>query len=314
MKLMSGKKVMRNLFSGKPVDTVPVLLPIIPLGAKTMQVPSAMVAADPALTVQCALQIKQLLAPEGMVLYDISSITEALGGVFRKGMSFPEKAREAGSISLMIETTQRLSATLGKEVAVFAAVPGPVELIVAMTEAGEAGQYFTDQDMMNSLNSYLIDLAREYMENRADGLVVVESKKYFAREELAGVYSQFLTTVGNLAGYYSIPLTIYLRGQDELAALPTNIASLNFKGILFDDCAKPGSLSEPLRTSDNRVFGLTVPEDLLLQTANGLSEYLKMRSAELVGKQFLLSVPWTMTGELSVSHIVGLNDLVKETG
>lgn len=311
---MSGKKVMRNLFSGKPLDAVPMLLPIIPLGAKIMQVSTSTVASDPALLVQCALQIKQLLAPQGMVLYDPATVAQAFDGMLRGEIGFPETVRQVGNIALTLETTQRLSATLGKEVAVFAAIPGPVELVLSMNDAGEGGRCLTDQQVMDSLSKLLIDLAKEYMENRADGLVVVESKKHFAREELAGFYSRFLTTVGNMAAYYGIPLIIYLQGQEEVGQLPINFSSLDFKGIIFDGCSKSGSLAETFRNVGDRVFGLTVPEDLLLQMSTGVHEYLKRLSAELPGKRLMLSVPWMMTEDLSVTHVIGLNDLIKKAG
>lgn len=312
---MSGKKVMRNLFSGRPVDAVPMLFPLIPLGAKIMQVPASTIASDPALAVQCALQIKQLLAPTGIVLYDPFTVSQACSSCLQAGTSLPETARLAGHIPLVLETTQRLSATLGKEIAVFAAIPGPVGLVQSMADAvdvKDTERLLAEREIMDSLCRLLIDLAKEFMESRADGLVVVENINYFAGPELPAFYSQFLTTVGNLADYYGIPLVIYLQGQDDIGRLPMAFNNLAFKGILFDGSAASGLLPDTLQSIGNRVFGFTVPEELLVQAPNGIQEYLQKLSEKVPGRQMLLSVPWMMTEDLSVTHIIGLNDLVKQ--
>jgi len=307
---MSGKKVMRNLFSGRPVDAVPMLFPIIPLGAKIMQVSTSAITSDPALAVQCALQIKQLLAPQGLVLYDPVTVSLAFGDCLKAGTSIPESARLAGNISVKLETTQRLTATLGKEAAVFAAIPGPAELVRSIADAGEAEEFLSNQEVMESISKLLIDLAKEFMENRVDGFVVVENQKQFAGTGVKRFYRQFLTTVGNLADYYGIPLVIYLQGQNDLDQLPNDFADLAFKGILFDGSAK--DLPNTYQSVGNKVFGFTVPEEMLTQMPTGVQEYLEKLTGEIPGRRLMLSVPWMMTEDLSVTHIVGLNDFVKK--
>lgn len=309
---MSGKKVFRNLFAGKPVDAVPMLLPVIPLGAKIMQISTSAVAGDPALAVQSALQIKQLLAPQGMVVYDPSAIIEALGGQDRAGFLVPEIVNRVGILASTWETTQRLSATLGKDVAVFAATPGPAELLQAMSAAEDVEGHLNNTELINSLGKFLIDLAKEHLENGADGLVVVDRKVNFAKTELGEFHQQFITTMGNIAAYYGIPLVLYLQGQEEVGPLTVNFASLDCKGMLFDGGSKPGILADILRHTGDRVIGLTVPEDLLLEMSEGIHDYLKRLAAELPGKRLMLSVPWTMTEYLSVTHIVGLNKIIQE--
>lgn len=304
---MSGKKAIRNLFSGKPVDNVALLLPIIPIGAKIMQVPTSALSADPALMVQCALQIKQLLAPQAMVLYDPSALTEALSG-----MPVPESVSQVGSISVALETMRRLSLTLKRDAAVFAAVPGPVELAREMADRVGESPNLTNREFMASLNKFLIDLAKEYMERQADGLVVVDSQEFFDREDLAGIYSSFCSTVKNMADYYGIPLILHLQGCTDNGNLPRTVRSLSVSGVLLN--GGPELLSDILGTVSDKVIGLTLPEDFLLGTSTGWSGFSDQLAAHLKGKRLMISAPWKMSADLSVHHVLGLNDLIKQAG
>ena len=311
MKAVSGKKVIRNLFSGKPMSEVPMLLPIITLGAKILQVPEINILKDPSAIVQVALQIQQLFKPHGMVIYDPSLEVEALNEFTERTVFIGQDIMQLGRIKTAMETTKRLHSTLGKGTAVFPALPGPVELACRLSSADSINGKYALED----LSTFLVALAREYFESQVDGLIVVENSVNLSDEAVVHAHDSFLTTLTNMAQYYSVPLVVYLQGKLNVLNFVNRPKAPSVNGYILDAEIKSGYLRERTELGKNKTTGLIIPEDLLFQTsASSLDCYLKEVIENFKDGHFMLSVPWSMSENLKIDDLLNLFTAVKQTG
>ncbi len=311
VKTVSGKKVIRNLFSGKPVSEVPMLLPIITLGTKILQVPEISILKDPSAIVQGALQIQQLFKPHGMVIYDPSLETEALSGISERSVFTGQDIMQLGRIATAMETTKRLHSTLGKGTAVFPALPGPVELACRLSSADS----INEKHALEDLSTFLVALAREYFESQVDGLIVVENSFNFSDEVLVNAYDSFLATLGNMAQYYNVPLILYLQGELNVLNFVKRPKAPSVNGFMLDAQIKSGYLRESSELGKNKTTGLIIPEDLLFQTSSSsLDGYLKEVIENFKDGRFMLSVPWRMSENLKIDDLLNLFTAIKQAG
>ncbi len=285
---MTGKAMVRGAFEQAALPRLPFLPWVFTHAAKLEQVPVRRLYADPTQYVKCLQNARKLYGYDGISTgLDVSLAAELAGGPVIRGDedAFPvikplpgfdagrlesidvEKAAAAGRFATVMESVKRIKMVAGANLALAAAVPGPLSLAAALTGKGPEESL----DLAEPIATFLLKIVQMLCQQEPDLIVVADP---LAGSLTGGKLARLEGTLGPLVNsvrFYNA-FTVLVPGTVN----PDTLGELI--GLGFDGVVAPGVGIETWQAAAGGrgcALGLAVPSTILLNGGDAVKEYLK---------------------------------------
>jgi uroporphyrinogen-III decarboxylase len=284
---MTGRALVRGAFEQAALPRLPFLPWVFTHAAKLEQAPVKRLYADPTQYVKCLQNARKLYGYDGIATgLDVSLAAELAGGPVAWGAddAFPairplpgfdagrlesidlEKAATTGRSATVIESLRRIKMVAGTNLALAAAVPGPLTLAAALTGKGP-GECL---DLAEPMAAFLLKIVQVLCRREPDLIVVADPLiGNLAGEQFARLEGTLGPLVNSVRFYNAF--TVLVPGAINPATLD-EITGLGFDGVVAAgidiktwqavSAGRPGAL------------GLAVPSEILLKGGDAVKEYL----------------------------------------
>lgn len=276
---ISSRDLVRRYLEGRPTERSPIVLHVGPYAARLQQMTYRQVGGDATLLANSLQSAQKLFGCDGLiVLADATLEAEAcgcevewrddepvvvshpLGGVESGVRSVAAEGVETrGRLAVTLEAAKRLAAVIGKDVALFPAVTGPVTIAAHL----QGPSFWTDLDesperayeTLGVSGQVMLRVARQYLDAGFEQIVV--SDPLLGRLDPAHFprVAAVLRTLWNVAEFYDAHVLLQTQVDDDsrLAAL----RGLGAAGLLVEHSGRTEVAGRQIGAADRGlVFGL----------------------------------------------------------
>jgi len=193
---------------------------------------------DPAVWGSNVVKTARLLEADGLVL-GFNYATETTEII---------NTRASPEFENLHEALNRVGQTDRSWAAIVAAIAGPISLAKG------------DAEMLVTIKQQCADLVENIASTRPDLLILVEDDESIDKIEFTNVHRKAFNTLKNVAGYFNVPLAVYLKGYTENTL--KSIGKLKVP-YLFLGTDVDGNVPDPQQLVDlsDQVDGLGLPID-----------------------------------------------------
>lgn len=293
-------------------------MPVAPLAARLLQVPSGKIIEDPKMLVKGALKIQEFFHPQGLICYYDSKLeAEALGCLTVLGQQDNKinnlkltvqirvpnfkKNQKIKRTPKALKATNMLYEALGCDPAIFAAVSCPVELGKTIIGKNEIIKCLnTDNNtFIQKLSEHLIWLIKQYLEHKIDVLVVIGCWEFFSNQKVVNIYNSFFAVAGKIAAQYRVPLVLYLQGKINQIEHQKQIIEMNVQGLAVDLPVKLNEFNYFSLIETKKIICFVIPEETLYLETSELKNYLENVTEKFSDMPIMLSLPWKLSTKMS---------------
>jgi uroporphyrinogen decarboxylase len=282
----NSKELVRGIFEGKNTG-IPFIPWICSFAARLEQVPVKTMLSDAGVLSRSLINARELFGYDAIVnIFDTALEAEACGcelswqddapptvtgHPLNEGKNIREldtaDIQNKGRIPVVLETTRRLKIIKGKEVAIAAAVTGPLSLAghlkgETFMEAINRGDEEAGE-LVEETGSICLNLCRAYCELGVDIIVIVEEKLGDLNPESIYALDSPLRSIWNVLKYYGINSILLGRGCGENHAAP--VFDLGADGVSLSGDIDYLQIKEKA-AGRKLCFGFDIPNSIFLDT------------------------------------------------
>jgi hypothetical protein len=292
----TSKQLVRGVFESADLPRSPFIPWIFTHAARLEQVPVRRMFADPTQYTKCLQNAQKLYGYDGIVgSFDPSLEMEICGRPVKWGGDYEtpavipdpgfdlnrlnninvEGAAKTGRLGTVMESLRRINRVAGPNLALVAAVSGPLTLITGLT-GGDPLKDFTERPVeamraVESAAGFVLKLVQVYCQLELDIIVIAERlMPGFPPAHLPWLASVFSPVVNTVRFYNAF--SVLLPG----ASSPDNITGLLDLG--FDGIVAAGidiNAWQKMKNGRSCALGKAVPAQVLHSGAKELKEYLE---------------------------------------
>ncbi len=302
-KMITPKRLVRGAFESAELPRLPFIPWIFTHAARMEQIPVRRMFADPTQYTKCLQNARKLYGYDGIIgSFDASLEMEICGYAIKWGGDYQapavnpnpgfdpgrlkdinvEMAAKTGRFGTVIESLRRINKVSGTDLALAAAVSGPLTLTAGLT-GRDPVKDFTErpEEAMKAVESaagFLLKVVQIYGQLELDIIVISERlMPVFPPANLSWLRSVF-SPILNVVRFYNA-FSVLLPGESS----PHNIASLLDLG--FDGIVATGidtNTWNKLKGGRTGVLGKAIPARLLNSSTRELQVYLDTNLPEKI--------------------------------
>jgi uroporphyrinogen-III decarboxylase len=322
--MITSKRLVRGAFESADLPRLPFVPWVFTHAARLEQIPVRRMLADPTQYTKCLQNARKLYGYDAIIGgFDPSLELEicgshiSWGGDYEAPAAVPlpefdlgrlrdidvENAARTGRLATVIESLRRIKLVSGQDLALAAAVTGPLSLLAGLTGRDPLRDLAEKPEeairAVEAAAGFLLKVVRVYCQLELDIIVIADKLMATLPAAHLSRMSSVLSPVINLVRFYNT-FSVLLPGEPS----PDNVTSLIDLG--FDGVVTAGmdaSTWHKLKGGRSCVLGKALPARVLNSSSGELPAYLETNLPEKVERGVFITTDWEVPPETPPDNI-----------
>jgi uroporphyrinogen decarboxylase len=331
--MITPKTLVRGAFESADLPRLPFIPWVFTHAARLEQIPVRRVFADPTQYTKCLQNARKLYGYDAIIgCFDPSLEMELCGcpinwrGDYEAPIPLPipafdldrlkdinlDHAAKTGRFGTVIESLRRINSVAGSNLALVAAVNGPLTLLAGLTGRDPLKDFAEKpEEAITSIEAaaeFLLKVVQVYCRLEIDIIAFVERPVVSCPPELLSRISSVFSSIINTVRFYNA-FSVLLPGESSPDNL-TNLLDLGFDGIVA-----PGitvNAWHKIKNGRSCILGKAVPARLLNSNPRELQTYFETYLSEKIEPGVFLTTDWEVPPETPPDNIHLLMNMISK--